>query len=505
MLYSRDIVDLYQKESYNIIQKGLRENADSILIQAIDNCKSNICLITLENISGAIVTHLLKNPSTHEIFQSMIIDNVDLRNKIQNILEYHCVQIFRHIVEHNDILALNIIITYFTSDIIMEKIMHIAINLANLNIIEILFNIGHDIKTIFDKLICTDNPDLLVDEIKFSTAIALEQYGADIRTHINDIAMIIFWTEDLSELGQCLEYGADANYIMARSISCTNIDIIDYLLQFGADINCIDIKDACDIIGYCDNNFDYIVFLIEHGFDTHKYINDIILYSARNNCPKILTYFIKMGADIHFENELALFYACRSGWISCVEILLENGADVHADNNSILLFADYNMEKFSKINCILSHNLFEVAEILIKNGASVPDPTYIFCLYSTHVTKFGANVSINFFTYLLDQNINLNIELNPKLKNRYTKYIFESIIYWGSVELVNLCLQYGADPFINNNGPLKIAIQRNKLDLVRILLKLGVWTDLELDDDVGIEMSNLLSEYHITIKFISYI
>ena len=43
-----------------------------------------------------------------------------------------------------------------------------------------------------------------------------------------------------------------------------------------------------------------------------------------------------------------------------------------------------------------------------------------------------------------------------------------------SIELLKLCIQCGADPYINNMSLLKIAISHGQIDLTKYLLELGL-------------------------------
>lgn len=433
MLSNDEIIDLWRNKDYAPILNTLNihnskyDSDCEILLYVINICNIELIteMFTICHIDHKSVTNILLNSNTHDILIFLIENNLELQNEVTSVLEY-CMDFFVNIAKQNNIQVLNIILAYCTSDEIIQKITHDAINHNNLNFLDILSDANYNIKLIFEEIMDISSTDFMLDTINFSTFMLLEKYNININIYLDNIAMRIFWTENLPELELYLEYGANVNYIMSGSVGCKNINVIEYLLNHGADINCMDIYNSSSIIGENDRNLNYVIFLIEHGFDITEYINDMIIYSVTYNNPKILQYLINIGADIHFENELALFYACRAGYISCVEILLDNGADIYVNNGEILLFSENQSKKYSKILSYLSDNIFEVAEFLIKKGAIISDPIYLFCLYLPHSKRnnINQNCSLKLFILLLEY----NIDLNAIIANFAFKYIFELAI-----------------------------------------------------------------------------
>jgi hypothetical protein len=58
-------------------------------------------------------------------------------------------------------------------------------------------------------------------------------------------------------------------------------------------------------------------------------------------------------------------------------------------------------------------------------------------------------------------------------------------------------LEYGANPFIDNNSSLKLAIAWEILDITKLLLDLGVIFNPEWKVKTSREIVNLLNEYQI--------
>jgi hypothetical protein len=202
---------------------------------------------------------------------------------------------------------------------------------------------------------------------------------------------------------------------------------------------------------------------------------------------------IDLGIDIHFDNDLLLFYACRTRNIKFVELLLKN----ESMHPSILLFprTDLRKYKYTEISSYTDNNscdYIEIAELLIKYGAVITDPLYIFCIYMHCADKYSIKID-NLFIILLDLGIDLNVR-HPF----YHKYVFERVIHYPI--LIKLCLEYGADPHIGNYAPLIEAIRISNVVSIKLLLDLGSVLDPNLGGDISEAVFNLLSAYEITHK-----
>jgi ankyrin repeat protein len=83
------------------------------------------------------------------------------------------------------------------------------------------------------------------------------------------------------------------------------------------------------------------------------------------------------------------------------------------------------------------------------------------------------------------------------------KYILEAIVLSDNINIFKLFLKNGADPFINSNGPLKIAIRYGKHNIAELLLEIGSVAEQEFIDDlynnnlfpIAFEISMVLQKY----------
>lgn len=114
--------------------------------------------------------------------------------------------------------------------------------------------------------------------------------------------------------------------------------------------------------------------------------------------------------------------------------------------------------------------------LLIRHGAILTDPLSTFCLYINNLGHCRRPFNEELFTYILDHitNLNTNFCINFSTNFYSSQYtILETIVGIDSPKLLILCLQYGADPCINNHAPLTQAIRYNRLELIKILLDAG--------------------------------
>lgn len=503
-----DIIDLCRAFEYDIVIDKLNINSygpkpSQILKYAIDNVCIDLIieLFIIDNISPAIVHDIMINPLLYPTFELLLENNNELCAHISAIVDHSDVLI------HYDEQLLTIIMKYLSMGKLIQNIFNKAITTDNLKLIDMLFKLNYDIKSAFDIMIRTRrylfSP---VPRVSFGTFIYLNTYGVDVISYCKIFSIGFCYSGDISGLKFCLENGVDVNYILGLSIN-PSIDKFQLLLDYGADLNHLTLDNIASCMDRNRDNVDIFIYLIEHGLDISSYLNQLMFRAIDNDCPCVMKYLIKLGADIHLENDKILFYACKRGSSTkCVEILLINGADIRARGNHILHFVGYGEPVQSYM---YYSNWFNIAKILIKAGADICDPVQIFCLYVTRLTQCQYDEEL--FTYFLDaSDINFNTQIDPALKkNAHTvgiknidliEYVLELVVYFAPVELIKLCIRYGLDPHINNCGPLKIAIQWNKLKAVKILLDCDSTLDPNFESDVSSDMIDLLDSYHIAYK-----
>ena len=378
-----------------------------------------------------------------------------------------------------------------------------AIEINDLKTLDILHELQFDIKTEFDNMVrCSCR-------INFDSFIYLEKFGVDILFHLNKVAVILYHNKDINGLRSCLEYGADVNLILSKTNFAVNIDEINCLLEYGVDLNGLNATHIESMIRAGGNNsLSVIKHLAENGLDLSKYLNhleDLLLCVIYNDYHLLMEYLIQLRSDIDSDNILHI--TCEFGAIKCIEVLLNNGANIHINNASStgLINPDgVGVNNASIINFIESntysyntYNWSKIAKILIKYGAVINNATHTFCLYlqRSYRCKFDEEL----FTYFLDCGIDFNHRFDIDNQNQI-EYILDAVVYYGSFELLVLCLKYGADPHINNCSPLKMAIKKCKFKSVKLLLDVGCILDSEFECETTDDIGDLLDQLGIVHK-----
>jgi ankyrin repeat protein len=323
---------------------------------------------------------------------------------------------------------------------------------------------------------------------KLNSIIHLENLGIDISDRIDRIRVIFCHAKNLSGIDYCLKNGANPDDILINVRNLT-IDIIKCAIPYGINLNLINLNQLRSLIIADDGNLDTFIYFVDNGLNLEAYFKELSVLCIVHTCPKTLEYFIKLGLDIHFDDELLLVYACRRSNIECVKLLLSHGANT----DSILSFGGSRLLKYNKyyktIHMSIHDNWLQIINILIEHGAIIYDPTYIFYIY---LNEFNHWKDDRIFILSLEHGIDFNTMYNDK-------YILEFVAIY-SDHLLKLCLKYGADPYINNHGPLKQAINYRNISSVKILLDLNSIVDPNLDCNTNQEIIDLLDQYQITHK-----
>lgn len=123
-----------------------------------------------------------------------------------------------------------------------------------------------------------------------------------------------------------------------------NIEIMEYLLSVGADINCEDGYALAEASANRKTNA--VKFLLEHGADTRLERSKMAIYSCiceKENWEEckdedfsgidIVKLLLEHGANIHENNDMAFYHACLFNHFELADYLLKNGANIYADNN----------------------------------------------------------------------------------------------------------------------------------------------------------------------------
>lgn len=165
--------------------------------------------------------------------------------------------------------------------------------------------------------------------------------------------------------------------LLGAVLSC-NMTLVKMCLQSGSDINCKDKLNRSPLhLAIIWNNYQIIEYLLQNGADVN-YIanNNQASYSPQTSCSslffnlhnskniKITKLLLDNNADINFidhDEDSALHICCWNGDYKNLELLIKSGANVNVINEDTLTPLHVAVEE-REIQCIVS---------LLENGASL--------------------------------------------------------------------------------------------------------------------------------------
>ena len=125
-----------------------------------------------------------------------------------------------------------------------------------------------------------------------------------------------------------------------------NPSAIQYLVENGAKVNCVDIDLQSVLMYACQHNPSVIKYLVENGADINgldKKNRTPLMYACKYN-PSAVQYLVENGAEINCvnkKNKTALMFICKHGQLlaestfnSIIKFLIDNGANVHFKDNT---------------------------------------------------------------------------------------------------------------------------------------------------------------------------
>jgi len=242
-----------------------------------------------------------------------------------------------------------------------------------------------------------------------------------------------------------------------------------------------------------ENNRSLCEWLINNGVDVNtpnQYNNTPLISAVDYHYPEVCKLLLGHGADVNAQNqsgETALAFACEWGHLEICKALIAHGADIHAQSHHRPLLYSPAKHGHSQIcRLLLAHGANP--NVLDQNGT----PTLIACLKSETSTpeKIYQCVKV-----LLEYGADVNllstgrpIDYGPDAQNEGSTALMESI-FWGSRELCELLLSYGADyeyentehesaiiiaqqgNSYNGNDHALIALLNNPAEIQRIMIR----------------------------------
>lgn len=189
-----------------------------------------------------------------------------------------------------------------------------------------------------------------------------------------------------------------------------------------------------------------------------------LLEASKNGHTEIVELLLEKGADIHAYDDRALVWATNGRHIETVRLLLEKGANVHANNDEALRIASGNDDA-------------EIIRLLLDNGANIN------VFNGNELIWAIANNHVKFAKILIQNGLEINFRDGP----------LKIAVQHKRKEMVQFLLDHGADVNIDNGIALLVAIHDDNLPMVKLLVQNGA--DLHARDFMKAAYSKEMKHY----------
>jgi len=159
---------------------------------------------------------------------------------------------------------------------------------------------------------------------------------------------------DLNTVKDLLNRGAiKKNAALIHASSLGHIDIVEYLLNHGANVHAN--HDDALIEAVQMNHINVVKLLIKYTANINTEDDEPLLYACCNKNIELIEYLLNNGANIQ---DSFLIDAAEDGYFDVVKILLKYGANVHTKNDKALLKA-------------IKYNHLDIVKLLITYQADM--------------------------------------------------------------------------------------------------------------------------------------
>lgn len=287
-------------------------------------------------------------------------------------------------------------------------------------------------------------------------------------------------------------------------MNTTNLDIINLLIKHGADVNIQDNNGytalmIAVITGYLEHVNLLLSFANPNLLNNY---NQTALYFASNNI-EIVQSLLKFGADVN-NGSSALIPAIVFGRLDIVKLLIDseispNGGlfnACHRNNFQIVRYLlslnIYTDEKDRSLLLVSNRCNIEIAKLLLENGA---DPN-VYDEDDCTPLMIGLQFDSKFAECILDYPIDINF----RNKEGNTALMIASVE--NHISIVERLLKLGANPNIQNNKgytALMLATGYNNVEIINLLLLNDA--DVNLQNNQGHTVLMMSNSIEVFLKF----
>ncbi len=171
-------------------------------------------------------------------------------------------------------------------------------------------------KKLFDYILSLIPEDILLDLIDNSRTVTNAAQSGN-------LGML----EELVDLGANINANSDT---LENAIRSKNLDVIEYLIASGVNTHGITVTDAV-----ASGNLAIVKYLESLGIYDADYTNQLDNAIFHGHLD-LIEYLLENGADVHAENDDTLLTAIGLGKLDIVKYLVEHGANIYVDGDSAL-------------------------------------------------------------------------------------------------------------------------------------------------------------------------
>jgi len=282
-----------------------------------------------------------------------------------------------------------------------------------------------------------------------------------------------------------------------------NKDIVEFLIESGADINMGDNENSPPVVNAAlGGHFEIVKLMLDKGASpTLADDNDMtpLHFAAMGGDTRIIELLLARGADVDAGNRNGLtpaIYAAYRGHRDILKLLNEKGVDLHQTipSGTSLLHGAANSGSVETCEFLLAEGIdpniadttgrtplfdaaergrLEVAQLLLQNGAMATAATSE-GQTPLHVSVHGDNPQV--MAFLLDAGA------DPNAPGFSDYRPLHNTLFENDIEAARLLLARGADPNLaNDNGvtPLHLAAAGGAADICGLLLDNGANTEIK--------------------------
>ena len=267
--------------------------------------------------------------------------------------------------------------------------------------------------------------------------------------------------------------------LLHKTVMSNLLNIMKILLEEGVDdINAKDNAGYTPLhLAIVHDNYDILQILIENGANINeKYFNDTpILLAIKKNKPNIIKLLIEKGANLNEKDDFGntpLHFAYINELFDRVILLIEQGADIYIQNRDGSTIIDLIMEKEIDIN-----NSYEISDDNEDKNIKIIDKLLEKGV-NIDIHKKMNNLTLLLYIAIIDNLLNLTkllIEKGVDINSlKYRDSFLNLAIINKSSGIAKLLIEKGANINIqnyNNKTPLELAIDNDLIDIVKILIK----------------------------------